>query len=463
MDLHGTMCESGAVMMRRGMVSRAGFWAASACVAVCALGCGARPTETATKSDGSPRTTLVEVARVEKRLVERSIDGYGTLRGWENVTIGAKGSGRVVKVRHDIGDRVAPGELLVELDSIDADLAVREAQRRLEAELTKLNLKELPTSKFDEMSVPSVVQAKVSLDRSKNNLARERSLIQRGAGTAQDFQNAENDVQAAEAVLENAVLNVRSIRASALTNQVLLDVMRAKRRDIEIRVPVPSAAPQGAASPPVYAVTRRSVSEGQMLKEGDPVFDLVIVNPLRLSTYVDEEHSAQVRVGQPVRIKVISFPGKPFEGVVTRINPSIGATSLQFQVETLVPNPDMNLRPGNYASARIVIDARAEATVVPIDALVRRAGVKKVFIVEGNQAREVPVELGEEWNDSIEVVGNVPANAQVITSGNVQLADGAPIAVKPPRAKSNTKTAPVAEVQAKASEVPAARRGDRRE
>ncbi|MDE2507968.1 MAG: biotin/lipoyl-binding protein, partial [Planctomycetota bacterium] len=188
----------------------------------------------------------MEVARVEKRPVERSIDGYGTLRGWETVTIGAKGSGRVVKVRHDIGDRVAPGELLVELDSTDADLAVREAERRLEAELTKLNLKELPNSEFDELSVPSVVQAKVSLDRSKNNLARERSLIQRGAGTAQDFQNAENDVQAAEAVLNNAVLNVRSIRASALTNQVLLDVMRAKRRDIEIRVPVPSAAPQGA-------------------------------------------------------------------------------------------------------------------------------------------------------------------------------------------------------------------------
>ena len=64
-----------------------------------------------------------------------------------------------------MGDRVEPGELLVELESEDADLAVRQAEHQLMAELAKLGLKELPEGEFDVSTVPAVVQAEVALDQ----------------------------------------------------------------------------------------------------------------------------------------------------------------------------------------------------------------------------------------------------------------------------------------------------------
>src|SRR6185295_9234718 len=111
---------------------------------------------------------------------------------------------------------------------------------------------------------------------------------QRGAGTVQEFQNAESDLKSAEAGLENAVVVARSDMASALASKVALDVSRQSRRDMEIRAPKPSSLPKGSGGPVSYAVTRRDVAEGQMVREGDKIAALVIENPLRLWTNVPE-------------------------------------------------------------------------------------------------------------------------------------------------------------------------------
>src|SRR5690606_29421943 len=86
------------------------------------------------------RPIVVTTAPAVRSPVERAIEVVGTLHGWEEVTIGSKQTGRVLTIRHDVGDRVAPGEPLVELDPIDARLAVDEARSRLLGELVRLGI-----------------------------------------------------------------------------------------------------------------------------------------------------------------------------------------------------------------------------------------------------------------------------------------------------------------------------------
>ncbi len=86
------------------------------------------------------KVVAVTVAPLEHRTVERTVDVIGTLRGWEQVTVGTKRTGRVVKVYHDIGDRVQPGEPLVELDPIDARLSIQQAESKYLGELVKLGI-----------------------------------------------------------------------------------------------------------------------------------------------------------------------------------------------------------------------------------------------------------------------------------------------------------------------------------
>jgi membrane fusion protein (multidrug efflux system) len=397
-------------------------------------GCGGREADHAEVS-AVPRAVPVTVAPLVRRPVERTVEVVGSLRGWESVTLGAKRTGRVAKVFHDMGDRLKPGERLVEMETVDADLAVVQAERRLQVELARLGLQEMPSANFDLNAVPSVIQAQVSVERSRQNLVRERNLMQRNAGTAQDLQNSENDLRGTEAALETARLTTRSNLASALASKVALDVARQARIDMEIHAPVPSVNPPGLKAPLTYALTKRQASEGQMLKEGEAVAELVIEDPLRLWTYVPERHSGDVKLGQPVRISISSHPGKVFDGVVARINPSVDAASRTFQVEASVPNPEGVLRPGGFAKASILIKRDDEATIVPMESIVRFAGVTKLFLVQGDKARSVNVLTGLEGKGWIEVTGegaSIPGTGQVVTSGQTQLADDTPVTIRVP-------------------------------
>ncbi len=394
-------------------------------------GCGGRGgVETAARASTAPKPVPVTVAPLEHRTVERTVEVVGTLHGWERVAVGSKRYGRVLKVHHDIGDRVRPGEPLATLDPVDADLSVRQAERQLQAELSKVGLTELPAGEFDVAAVPAVVQAKLQLERVRLNLAREKTLNRRGAGTTQDLQNAENDEQIGEAAVANAILSAQSTLAHARALRVNVDVARQARADMEIRAPVLSQPP-GVTAPLTFAVSKRSVTEGQMIREGESVAELVVEDPLRLWANVPERFGAEVRVGQPVKVAVASH-ATPFDGKVTRINPAVDAVSRTFQVEVAVPNHAAMLHPGGFAKASIQVETSARAAVVPLETIVRFAGVTKLFVVEDQKARAIKVETGLEGPGWVEVVGELPETARVVTTGQTQLADGTPVIVREP-------------------------------
>ena len=431
------------------MRSRRAVLAGALATMVAAAGCGARAEKTA-GADQAPKPVMVTVAGVTVRPIERVVDAVGTLKGWDEVTIGAKRVGRVLKVYHDIGDRVAPGELLVECERDDAQLAVSQAEKQLLSDLAMLGLnimtipKDLPDLKgIDVGALPAVIEAAVALDRSRNNFNRERNLMNKGAGTMQELQNNENDVRAAEARLASAVLNAKSTIAATLSTKVTLEIRRQALRDMEIRVPVPSNPPTNLKAPLTYAISKRQVSEGQMVREGDAVYSLAVENPLRLWVNVPERYAAEVKVGQQVRIRVGSYPTEVFPGTVSRINPTVTTDSRSFQVEANVPNDANKLRPGGFAKAEIITDRDARTTVVPLDAIVRFAGVTKLFTVgPENRAHAVAVEIGREGAGWVEVTTPLPADARVVTTGQSRLADETPVTIRTPEAATPPAAAP---------------------
>jgi RND family efflux transporter MFP subunit len=398
-----------------------------------AAGCG-RSAEKAAEASAAPKAVPVTVAPLGHRPVERTVEIVGTLKGWEEVTVGAKKMGRVVKVFHDMGDRVKPGEPIVQLETIDADLAVDQAEKRMLAELAKIGLTELPGKDFDVTKVPAVVQARVAVDRARRNLNIQRGLSRQNAGILQDLQNAENDVAANEAALDNAALTARSNLANALASKVALDVAKQARLDMDVHAPIPTI-PRGYTRPVHYALTQRKVSEGQMVREGDAIAQLVIDDPLRLWADVPERFASEIQVGQVVRLSVASRPAETFQGKVTRINPAVDPVSRTFQVEAGVLNPDGLLRPGAFAKASIVTRKEDDATIVPTESVVRFAGVTKLFVVAGDKARAIPVSTELEGRGWVEVRGDLPAQAQVVITGQTQLAEGTPVVVRQPEAK----------------------------
>jgi multidrug efflux pump subunit AcrA (membrane-fusion protein) len=93
------------------------------------------------------------------------------------------------------------------------------------------------------------------------------------------------------------------------------------------------------------------------------------------------------------------------------------------------------LRCGGFAKAAIRVRTDPAVKTVPPYAIVTFAGVTKLFVAEAGKAKPIPVEIGTRDKDWTEVIGDVPADAVVITSGLSQLVDGSPIKVREDVAK----------------------------
>src|SRR5208337_2892505 len=444
----------------------------SAIAAASLSGCSPAEAQSSSKAPAAVREVPVTVAPLERRTVERTIDVVGTLRGWEQVTIGSKRTGRVSKVLHDMGDHVRPGEPLVELEAVDAKFAYDQAQSKYLGELVKLGITEQQAQRFIEQygiseelirgkqaeeaidRVPAVIQVLVSKEKALHNLNRQRALSKKGASTVQELEDYENEYRSASAAYENARATARNVIASAVANRVARNQAMQTLADMIIRVPKPELTPPGSsqADAVVYAVTKRSVSEGQMVREGEAVCELIIENPLRLWTSAPERYAEQVRVGQPVRITVSSQPDLLFLGKVVRINPSVDAVSRTFQVETQVPNDRRLLRAGGFAKATIITDSAAQAAVAPTESIIRFAGVTKLFFVENGKARSVnDIVTGSEGPGWVEVTSkSLPTSGMVVITGQTQLANGTPVVIRTPGPPSDhhtkPETAPIATV-----------------
>ncbi len=377
----------------------------------------------------------VTVEALTPRAVRRSVSVVGSLYGRDEIVITTKVDARVLKVHRDVMDVVRPGQALLDLDPTDYKLAEAEARTALELELAKLGLKAPPDASFDVASLPSVARA-VAMERNAGlRVARARRLV--GAMSPEDRDAAEKDYSVAQAESRQAQLDARATLASARNRRAAFDTVLQKLKDTKVVVP----GDANARSPLEYAVCQRDVSEGEMVRAvaGTALFKLIVVHPLKLRAMVPERHRAEVKVGQEVRLEVEPFPGKTFPGTVVRVNPAVDRASRTFQVEAHVPNADRQLSPGSFAKAAILTRLDAKAPTVPEESILRFAGVTKVFVVCDGKAREVKVRTGVTVNVPtpggaartwVEVEGDFPPGAQVVTSGQTKLAEGASVRVR---------------------------------
>jgi RND family efflux transporter MFP subunit len=386
---------------------------------------------------------------VTLRPVQRYVGLVGTLHACEETSIGAEVGGRVRKVMHDVSDRVRPGEVLVEIDPTDYQLKVRQAQKELQVELAKLGLSEAPSAKTDVTRIPVVVQARLKRDNAQTRLDRAKTLVARKAAPEEELTERLSESRVAQAEYDNQVLLAKAGIAAILVKQEALAMADQQLKDTLVHVPLPSLTAPGGDADAEYAITSRTVAEGEYVMEGAELYKLVIEHPLKFRGRVPERRIGEVGVGQAAKVFVSAFT-EPFDGQVARINPAIDPATRAFEVEILIPNPKRELKPGGFAKTGILTELDNQALTVPLEALVSTAGVTKIFLLENGHAKEVQVKVGMQETEWVEIAEpRLPHDAQVVTSGQTMIADGTLIEVRATSVDPN----PVSKVAAKPAET----------
>src|SRR5215216_7638386 len=154
---------------------------------------------------------------------------------------------------------------------------------------------------------------------------------------------------------------------------------------------------------------------------------VVRTNPLRVRIDVPEQAIATVRPGQSVSVSVSTYPDRSFAGRVARVSPNVSAQSRTLTVEAEVDNGENLLKPGQFATIRVLMAQSDPAVLVPARAVRTDGTTARVYVIQDGVARERLVATGRQDGDLIEIKGSIASGDLVATSNVEQLADGVPV------------------------------------
>lgn len=356
-------------------------------VVTLALGACGKSEADATKAEDPVLTVGREsVYRVEPTRLSSGPSISGSLEAERQATVAAEVAGPVLATAAEEGDSVSAGALLARLD----DSALRESV----------------------LSAQSAVRsAEGQVEVARRNAERAEALLKGGAIPERDVEAARWSVTNAEAGLADA-----RARLTYAREQLAKTLVRAPFRGV---------------------VSEKSVSPGDTVQAGSPLYTLIDPLRMRLVAHVPAEGIATLRVGTPVEFVVAGLVGQRFSGSVQRINPMADPSTRQVQIQVALPNPEGRLVAGLFAEGRVTSAAR-QALAVPAAAVDRSLGQPALLRVRGGQVERVAVRLGitDEEAEKVEVVSGVEAGDLVLLGAARGIAPGAKVTVQGEAANS---------------------------
>ena len=283
-------------------------------------------------------------------------------------------SGRVLELRHQLGDPVAAGAVLAVIDAPDLGAA--------QADLAK---------------------AKADENRKELALRRARELFTGDVLPRKDLESSEADLAQVKAETQRAALRLANLnpRHAPLTGQRMALV-----------------------TPLAGVVAERKANIGMEVRPdlADPLF--VVTDLKRVQVVVDlpEQYLAKVAPRQPVSVEVDAWPGERFRGRVDRIAPGVDPATRRIQVRCSVENTELKLRPEMYARVSLLADEQKVAVRIPNSALISDGLYSFVFVErEPGVYQKRKVELAVQDRDFSYVAAGIGPAERIVTRGALLL------------------------------------------
>ena len=382
----------------------------------------ARPGATASPT---PAAVDVTMAAAIQRQLPRYFEATGSLAGDVQTDVQPQTAGKVVAVGVDLGSYVRRGQMIARIE--DADYKIRLDQTLAQLDNAKAAVRQAeekiglrPGQNFDPEKVAEVAAARANYDLAEKNLRRAEKLIESGdvSRSYYDQQKSQRDAlkETYQSVLAQARQNYAAVqvaRTNIANAQTQVDLAR---RNLGYTV---------VSSPIDGFVADRPVDVGEYLATTTKVATIVRTNPLRMKIDIPEQSIPEVKVGQSVSLTTSAWPDRSFNGHIARVSPNVTPASRTLTVEAEVENGSGALKPGQFATVRILLPRSEAAILVPARAVRTESGVSRVFAIKNGHAEQRLVQLGQTEGDLVEIKSGVSADEQVATSNVDQLSDGA--------------------------------------
>ncbi len=302
----------------------------------------------------------------------------GGMQAFLDTPVWARSSGYVKAWYLDIGAHVKQGQLLAVIEAPEVDQQLTQARAQLQTAEANFRLSEVTAERYTNLFKTDSV-AKQEVD----------NAVQDQAAKAADVSSAKANVARLEQLV--AFENVTAPFSGVIT-----------ARNIDVG----GLVDQGANSP------------------GKELFHIASIDTLRTYVSVPEMYSQAAKPGVQAYLTLSEFPGRQFHGQVVRDANSIDASSRTLLVEVDVKNPTGELLPGSFVSVHLKLPSKVPAVTVPSNTLLFRSeGLRVVRITDG-KTELVPVIMGRDFGDSVELVSGIKADDQVVVNPSDSVTSG---------------------------------------
>jgi RND family efflux transporter MFP subunit len=349
----------------------------------------------------------VPVAKVGRLDLANDLVLTAEFEPFQQVDLMAKVSGYVRSISVDIGDRVHAGQVLATLEIPEMEDDLRRAAASIDQAQAEI------VTAADELHRAEAAHemAHLSYSRIADVLKREPGLVPQ-----QEVDEAHSRDLVAEAQVSTAKSNLKTAEQHARVSRADQGRVETLHKYLTITAPFEGV------------VTKRYANIGAMIQAGTssqamPVVQLSQNNLLRLILPVPESSVGRVRVGETVDVRVPSL-GRTFPGQVARLAEKVQPSTRTMDTEVDVQNPSLTLIPGMYAEVKLHIAESRAALAIPLDAVDRSTSSARAYLVASGVIRIVPVTLGLETDQSVEILSGLKEGDTVVVGRHAGLREG---------------------------------------
>jgi RND family efflux transporter MFP subunit len=317
----------------------------------------------------------------------------GNTQAFTDTPIYSRTSGYLKKWYFDIGARVQKGQLMAEIETPELDQQLQVAEADLKS-------------------------AQANLDLANTTSSRYQNLLKTNSVSKQETDVAMSDASAKKAAVDASMAAVRRLQQLQSFERIY--------------------------APFDGIVTARNTDIGALIQAGEnttprELFHLAAIGEIRVYVAVPEAYSSAIHTGDKATLTLDEYPGKVFEGTITRNSNSIDPASRTLNVEVDIANPKGELLPGAYVFVHFKVPEHATMLMIPSNTLLFRSQGLQVGVVRDNHVQLVHVTIGKDAGATVEVSSGLTASDAVILDPSDSLANGQEVNVTVPPPAPTTK------------------------
>jgi RND family efflux transporter MFP subunit len=334
----------------------------------------------ATTQDAVP---IVDVVHPKADATDQELVLPGQTMAFTDTPIYARTNGYLKRWYFDIGAHVRQGQLLAQIETPELDAQLRQARADLETAQANARL------------------AGITAQRTATLLK------------SQSVSTQERDNAAGANIADQAIVASREAEVARLSELQSYENVYA---------------------PFEGEITARNTDVGDLINAGagaptTELFHMTATKTLRIYVAVPEIDSPAMQVGAAPTITLDEYPGEVFHGNLVRTSGAINLASRTLLAEVDVDNADGKLLPGAYAFVHFMLPGKAQSVTVPANALLFRSEGLRVGVVRAGKVDLVPITIGRDYGDRVEVLSGLQASDQIIVNPSDSLIGGVVVRV----------------------------------